>query len=107
MTPEEMVREVFARVRAGDIRVAELYAPDGKLTNTDKTHEGREAITEFYRGVIRNGGVQPQVKEVYVSLPLVVAVLQVETPSGTVHHVADVFEVGDGAIRSMRACMRV
>jgi ketosteroid isomerase-like protein len=105
VTPEETVREVFARVRAGDIRVAELYATDATLTNSDKTHEGREAIIDFYTNVIRNGGVQPQVEALYVNLPTVVAVLRVSAGSGVVHHVADVFQVAEGSIRSMRACM--
>jgi hypothetical protein len=104
--PDELVREVFARVRANDIGVADLYAPDATLTSSDVTQVGRAAIAEFYLSRFREGGVQPQVQDIYLSLPLVVAVLRVETPSGAVHHVADVFEVVGGSIRSMRACMR-
>jgi hypothetical protein len=105
VTPEERVQEVFARVRAKDPRVADLYAPDATLTSSGPSREGRDAIREFYEGVFRGGGVQPRVQELYSSPPIVIAVLRVGTPSGEEHRVADVFDVGDEGIRSMRACM--
>jgi SnoaL-like domain len=106
VSPEELVREVFARVRASNIEVAQLYAPDATLTASDTTHKGRAAIAEFYASRFHEGGVHPQVQEIYLNPPLVVAVLRVTAASGVVHHVADVFELEGGLIRSMRACMR-
>jgi SnoaL-like domain len=104
--PEELVREVFARVQARDIGVADLYAPDATVTTPDTTYEGRADIATFYRSVFRAGGVQPQVIDVYLNPPLVVVVLRTEAPHDVVYHVADVFEVEGDSIRSMRACMR-
>ena len=51
------VREVFARVRSGDLSVADLYAEDAVVVYADGAQvEGREAIREFYRRAIEGSG---------------------------------------------------
>ena len=105
MTPEEIVTSVFARVRAHDPAVAQLYAEDAVLHH-DYGHEsfhGRAAIEAFYRTVfVRNP--QPQVAALFVHLPTVAALLDVEQPDGEKRQVVDVFQVEDGFIREMRVC---
>jgi hypothetical protein len=98
-----MVRTVFARVRACDPTVSDLYADDATIRSADGLFEGRQAIARFYDRV-RAPGVQPQVEDLFVNLPLVVAVLNVTTSDGAVVRVADVFEVGEDAIRSLQIC---
>src|SRR5579884_2020770 len=107
MTPEEIVTSVFARVRARDIRVADLYAEDAHLTSMDgEVHRGRDAIRAFYKQVVEVTKPNPQVVGLFVNLPTVAAVIN----AGTTEHIAnavDVFHVEDGEIRSMRICMVV
>jgi SnoaL-like domain len=98
-----MVRTVFARVRDRDPSVSDLYADDATIRSADGLHQGRQEIVRFYERV-RAPGVQPQIEDLFVNLPLVVAVLNVTTSDGQVVRVADVFEVGEDAIRSLQIC---
>src|SRR5581483_1651600 len=97
MTPEEIVTSVFARVRARDIRVADLYAEDATLYSHDGVHRGRDAIRAFYKNVVEVTKPNPQVVGLFVNLPTVAAVI----------NAGNVFQVEDGEIRSMRICMVV
>ena len=103
VSPEDMVRTVFARVRERDPTVSELYASDATLRSADGLFEGRQAIAGFYDRV-RAPGVQPHIDDLFVNLPLVVALLSVTTSDGEVVRVADVFEVGEDGIRSLQIC---
>jgi predicted SnoaL-like aldol condensation-catalyzing enzyme len=104
MTPEEIVHAVFARVRAKDPSVAQLYAPDAVLDHGDGVFSGREAIDAFYRDVILNHRPQPHVQALFVNLPTVAALLRVETRDRGTVEVLDVFQVSDGFINEMRVC---
>jgi hypothetical protein len=105
MTPEEIVHTVFARVRAKDPSVAQLYAPDAVLDHGDGLHEGREEIEAFYRGVFINRAPQPHVQKLFVNLPTVAALLRVDTSDEGVIEVVDVFQVSDGQIQAMKVCL--
>jgi hypothetical protein len=104
MTPEERVLAVFDRVRRSDPSVSDLYAIDATLRARNELHEGRAAIGRFYEERFRTSPVQPQVDDLFVSLPVVVAVLSVTMGNGDVRRFADVFEVDDEGIRSLRVC---
>lgn len=104
MPAEEMVRTVFARVRAADPAVADLYAEDARLDHGDGVHQGRAAIAAFYRDVFVTTRPQPQVEALFVNLPVVAALLRVAMGDGSVLRVVDVFHVEDGAIQSMSVC---
>ena len=97
----DRVREIFARVRAADLRVADLYSPDAVLVPGSGTHvEGRDAIRAFYEGVFANTGPQPQVRAVLEAPPLYVAVLDVRT-GDTTRRVLDLVELDDDGIRRL------
>jgi hypothetical protein len=104
MTPEERVLSVFDRVRRSDPSVSELYAINATLRSRDELHEGRPAIARFYEERFRTSPVQPHVDDLFVSLPLIVAVLSVTMSNGDIRRFADVFEVDEEAIRSLRVC---
>jgi predicted SnoaL-like aldol condensation-catalyzing enzyme len=104
MGPDELVQAVFARVRAADPTVADLYGPDASLETADRVVHGREAIAAFYRDVFQTTRPQPSVEALFVNLPVVVALLRIEVPDGAVRRIVDVFHVDDGAISSMRVC---
>src|SRR5579875_1732818 len=92
-TPEAIIREVFARVRAGDPSAADLYAHDAVVTTQQgQRHEGFPAIAAFYRHVVEN---------LYVNLPTVAAVIRA---GDTDLRVLDVFTVVDGEIKELRIC---
>jgi len=100
------VREVFARVRSGDLSVADLYAEDAVVVYADGARvEGRDAIREFYKRAIDGIRPEPVVEAVLEAPPLFVAL--VEVPSADVYHRAlDLFEVDEGGIRRLEIYTR-
>jgi hypothetical protein len=94
----DRIREVFARVRAGDpARVAELYAKDGKVLYTGGEAVGHEAITAFYRFAIDTLHPQPQVEAIFGEGPQYVALVNVPNDKGSTR-AADLFTVGERGI---------
>ena len=100
------MREVFARVRDGDLRVADLYAEDGLIVYGDGVRaEGRDAIRAFYARAIEGIRPQPRVETILEAPPLYVAL--VDVPGTDVHHRAlDLFEVDDTGIRRLEIFAR-
>jgi hypothetical protein len=101
---EGIVREVFARVRNKDPKVADLYHQDATLTADATVHEGRDAIRTFYLGVFSGRGPRPQVRGMWANGSTYAALLEVTMAGGDVTHAVDVFDVDSGGIRSMRVC---
>lgn len=102
----DRVREVFARVAAGDSSVADLYAEDAVVNyGADGKAEGREAIRAFYRENIERAHPQPRVEAVLENPPLYVALVDVPTDEGHMRAL-DLFEVDDEGIRSLEIYLR-
>jgi hypothetical protein len=94
----DRIREVFARVCAGDLSVADLYAEDAVVTyGHGGRAEGREAIRKFYQHTIEAIRPQPRVEAVLEAPPLYVAVVDVPTTAGH-HRALDLFELGKRGI---------
>lgn len=97
----DRIREVFTRVRNGDLSVADLYAEDGVITyGLDGRAEGRDAIRDFYRRTIEAIRPQPLVKAVLEAPPLYVAIVDVPTAAGH-HRALDLFELDGQGIRKL------
>lgn len=96
----DRVRQVFARVKAGDNRVADLYAEDGVVQVAGHQIEGRESIRAFYQHTIDSIHPQPEVQEVLQSENLFIAVVHVPTDNG-VQSAIDLFELDDEGIRRL------
>jgi hypothetical protein len=97
----DRVREVFARVRQGDLTVADLYAEDAVLIHGREGRvEGREAIRAFYQRTIEGIHPQPQVEDVLERPPRYVAIVDVPTTDGH-RRALDLFEVDDEGIRRL------
>lgn len=98
----DRIREVFARVRNGDARVADLYTEDGVLIfgSGNSRVQGREEIRVFYQRAFDTIRPQPQVLTVLEQPPLYVAILDVPTDDVR-HRAVDLFEVDDEGIRSL------
>jgi hypothetical protein len=103
----DRIREVFARVRVGDDRVADLYAEDGVVVAGGARFEGREAIRAFYRRAIESVHPRPQVPLVLEApgSSLYAAVVEVPTDTGRVHAL-DLFKVDDEGIRRLEIFTR-
>ena len=98
----DRVREVFRRVAAGDVGVADLYAPDAVIQySSDAVVEGREAIREFYRLQIFSIAPQPSVEAVLEQPPRYVAIVNVPTGDGF-HRAADHFTLGHEGISPLQ-----
>ena len=102
----DRVREVFARVRHGDLSVADLYADDGVIVYGDgERAEGRDAIRAFYARAIDAIRPEPRVETILEAPPFYVAL--VDVPGTDVHHRAlDLFEVDDGGVRRLEIFAR-
>jgi len=99
---EARVREVFARVRNGDDRVADLYAEDGVVLAGGSRIEGREAIRAFYRQTIESIHPRPEVQLVLSAPGSEVFAVVVEVPSDHGRfHALDLFTVGEAGIRQL------
>jgi hypothetical protein len=101
------VREVFARVRNGDDRVADLYAEDGVVLAGGTRVEGREAVRAFYRKTIESIHPRPDVQVVLEApdSPFYVAIVEVPTDLGHMHAL-DLFTLGDEGIRQLEIFTR-
>ena len=100
------MRAVFARVRDGDLSVADLYAEDGVIVYGNGARaEGRDAIRAFYARAIDGIRPEPRVEAILEAPPLYVAL--VDVPGVDVHHRAlDLFEVDERGIRRLEIFAR-
>jgi hypothetical protein len=97
-----IVEEYFARVRARDIGMVELFHDDARLIGLGGEKAGKEAIRSFYTGVIERAGPTPTlVGGLMVSGNRVGAEIQISLEGGATVHAVDLFVVEDGRIRSL------
>jgi hypothetical protein len=97
-----VVEAYFTRMRAGDVRVAELFHDDAQLVGLGTVVSGRAAIATFYEQAIRNASPAPRpVGPLLVGDGRVAAELYIDLADGTTMHVVDVFVVDDDRIRSL------
>jgi len=102
LTPIEVVSEYFARVRARDLGIVDLFLEDARLVGLGAVRQGRPAILEFYRGVIERAGPSPRiVGDLLASGTRVAAEIQIELTGGATVHALDLFEIEGGGIRCL------
>lgn len=102
MDPTSVVSQYFSRMRAGDVSVIELFHDDATLVGLGTTRSGKEAIREFYQGVIERAGPSPRsAGPLLASGPRVAAEVFIDLPQGQVVHAVDIFVVEEGRIRSL------
>ena len=100
--PEAVVTEYFARVRARDASVAELFHDDAKLIGLGTERSGKQAIREFYAGVIERAGPTPSVVgALLVGGSRVAAEILIRLENDATVHAIDLFVVEGGRIRSV------
>lgn len=94
--------EYFARMRAGDIGVLELFHDDARLQGLGMLTVGKEAIREFYTGIIERAGPTPRELGPKVAQgDRVFAEVLIDLGNDLTIHAIDVFEVIDGRIKSL------
>jgi hypothetical protein len=102
INPGSVVSEYFSRMRAGDISVVELFHSDARLVGLGMTRRGRDAICEFYQGVIERAGPTPRLAgPPLVGGSRVAAEILIDLPGSQVVHAIDLFVVEEGRIRSL------
>jgi ketosteroid isomerase-like protein len=108
LTGDERVREVFARVRRGDVSVADLYADDGVVIVDGRRIEGREAIRGFYGRTIEARHPQPSVQLVLECAGSNVYAVVVDVPMDGDRHVRalDLFTIGADGIEQLEIFTR-
>ena len=100
--PIDVAEEYFARIRARDVKVVDLFHRDAELIGLGGRKSGHSAIREFYSGVIERAGPTPnQVGALLADGERVAAEIVIELANGTIVHAVDVFLVEQGLIRSL------
>jgi hypothetical protein len=100
--PAAVVSEYFARMKAGDSSVVELFHDDAELIGLGGTRKGKQAIEEFYRGVIERAGPKPRlVGSLLPDGSRVAAEIFIELGDGQRIHAVDLFVVEARRIRSL------
>jgi SnoaL-like protein len=97
----DLVTELFARVRRGEVTAADLFTEDGIITGPGGYEVvGRDAIREHYARNIAEHGPQPEIEVLLAEPPWFVTVLKVGLRNGGANRALDVFEIGtDGITR--------
>jgi hypothetical protein len=100
--PASVASEYFARMRAADVSVVDLFHDDASLVGLGTTRTGKAAISEFYRGVIERAGPTPrQAGPFLVDGARVAAEIYIDLSGGVSIHAVDLFVVDEGRIRSL------
>ncbi len=100
--PITVADEYFARMRAGDIGVLDLFHDDAKLQGLGMLTMGKEAIREFYTDIIASAGPTPRELGPKVAQgDRVFAEVLIDLGNELTIHAIDVFEVVDGRIKSL------
>ena len=106
MSPEQLVRQVFERVHASDPSIVELFHEDAVRHGQDgRSQHGRAAIGAFYQSLFPTSPPYPEIDQVFIQLPYVGVLLRLPENEAGLRHVIDLFEVEDGAIRTLRVLM--
>ena len=100
--PSAVVEEYFARVRAGDPRVAELFHDQAEIRGLGMRRSGRQEIERFYARTLDQGRPAPRlVGPMLIEGGRVMAELSITIADGPSVHVLDLFEVENGRILSL------
>ena len=100
--PSAVVEEYFARVRARELSLVDLFHDDARLLGLGSTRKGKPAIREFYRDVIERAGPSPTVVgSLLAEAGRVAAEIRIELANGSTVHAIDLFEVDAGRIRTL------
>jgi len=100
--PPAIATEYFARMRARDLSVVELFHEDAELIGLGTRRHGREAILDFYRGVIERAGPTPRpLGSLLADGDRVAAEILIELAGGATVHAVDLFTVEQGLIRTL------
>ncbi len=103
MDDTSLVKVFFDRVHAGDLSVAEMYAPDGiRVDHEGRVFRGRDAIRQVYEGMFPLPPVHPEVASLLKNPPFLAAVMQWPGRTGVGSQYVDLFEIEGGLIQTLR-----
>ena len=100
--PASVASEYFSRMREADKSVVDLFHDDATLVGLGTTRTGRDAIREFYHGVIERAGPTPRsAGPLLVNGSRVAAEVYIDLSDDVSVHAVDIFVVESGRIRSL------
>ena len=100
--PASIAGEYFARMRARDVGVVDLFHEDASIDGLGWKKTGKAAILEFYRDVIDRAGPTPREAGPLLSAgSRVAAEVYIDLAGGSSVHAIDLFQVEEGRIRSL------
>ena len=101
MSAADVAREYFARMRAGDIAVVDLFADDAELRGVGRRVRGRDAIRAFYEEAQRVQRAHPETGLVVGDGDRAMAEIHVDFADGRRQHMVDLFDLRDGRIQAL------
>lgn len=100
--PASVATRYFSRMRAGDKSVVDLFHDDATLVGLGTTRTGKDAIRDFYEGVIERAGPSPRAAgPLLVNGSRVAAEVIIDLSDEVSIHAVDIFVVEEGRIRSL------
>lgn len=100
--PKAIVEQYFACMRAGDLRVLDLFLEDAVIQGLGFRKQGRNEIAAFYRGIIAGARPSPSpAGPLLVAEERVIAEIDIALADGTIVHALDIFVVRAGGIASL------
>ncbi len=100
--PKTVAENYFSCMKAGDLGVIDLFHDDATLQGLGFRKAGREAIAEFYTGIIAGARPSPSPAGPMLSAGnTAMAEVEIGLPGGLSVNAIDVFVVEDGRIRSL------
>ena len=101
MTGEEIALEYFARMRAGDLAVVDLFTDDAELRGMGQRVVGRDGVRAFYEQAQRVQRAHPIPGLVVAVGDQVLAEIHVDFADGRHQHIVDLFDLRDGRIAAV------
>ena len=100
--PANVATEYFARMRAADNSVVDLFHDNATLVGLGTTRTGKDAIRDFYQDVIERAGPTPRAAgPLMVNGSRVAAEVFIDLSDDVSVHAVDLFVVEEGRIRSL------
>lgn len=100
--PVSITEMYFEYIRAGDLKVIDLFHDDAELKGLGMLTSGKDEIRNFYQGVIDNAGPSPtELDPKLLKGNRVFAEIMINLSGDMQIHAIDVFEIIEGRIKSL------
>lgn len=97
----DLIDRLYTKVRAADLSIVDLFAPDAVVVARGMRAEGRDEIRSFYERQFTVVAAQPHIEEFVVEPPRVVTLMRASTADRGDIRTLNLYSVADGKVRSL------